>query len=223
MTVLFVHGAGSAGAAAWPHQAAVADPGWQFLTRVGVADDAVRDCGRVLDLLRARGGGHVVASSYGANAALLAAQHEPGAVRSLVLLEPACFDLARGMPAVEEHVAAMTPVFAVADDVSVPDTEFSRLFAAATGMPPPDLPEDELREATRRLRAIRPPWGLGLRDDLRLPVRTLVVTGGERPLYEETAEALVLRGARHVTLQGAGHRVQDDPRVLDVLRQHWAD
>ncbi|MCW2835148.1 MAG: aminoglycoside phosphotransferase family protein [Nocardioides sp.] len=30
-----------------------------------------------------------------------------------VLLEPACFDLARGMPAVEEHVSAMTPVFAV--------------------------------------------------------------------------------------------------------------
>lgn len=222
MTVVFVHGAGTAGADAWPHQAAVAEPGWQFLTRVGVADDALRDCGRVLDLLHAAGGGHVVASSYGANAALLAAQHDPGTVRSVALLEPACFDLARRKPAVEEHLAAMEPVFRVADDASVPDEEFSRLFAAASGMPVPDLPEDQLREATRRLRAIRPPWGVGLRTDLRLPVRTLVVTGGERSLYEETAEALVLHGARHVVLPGASHRVQDDPRLLDVLREHWA-
>lgn len=222
MTVVFVHGSGRAGADAWPHQAAVGAPGWQFLTRVGAADDAVRDGGRVLDLLRAAGGGHVVASSYGANAALLAAQHEPGAVRSVALLEPACFDLARGRPAVDEHVAAMTPVFAVADDASVPDVEFSRRFAAATGMPPPDLPEEQLAEATRRLRAIRPPWGVGLRADLPLPAWTLVVTGGARPLYEQTAEALVVRGARHVTLQGAGHRVQDDPRLLGVLQEHWA-
>lgn len=221
MDVVFVHGSGRAGVEAWPLEAAVAEPGWQFLTRVGPADDALRDCGRVLDLLRAAGGGHVVASSYGANAALLAAQHDAGSVRSLALLEPACFDLARGRPAVDEHVAAMTPVFAVADDAAVPDAEFSRFFADATGTPVPELPEEQLREATRRLRAIRPPWGLGLREDLRLPVRTLVVTGGERPLYEQTAAALVLRGARHVTLEGAGHRVQDDPRLLDALREHW--
>lgn len=221
MDVVFVHGAGRAGADAWPHQAAAAEDGWLFLPREGVADDALRDAGRVLDALRARGGAHVVASSYGANAALLAAQHEPGAVRSLTLLEPACFDLARGRPAVEEHVAAMTPVFAVAGDASVPDREFSRLFAAAMGAEPPDLPADELRSAVERLRALRPPWGLGLRPGLRLPVRTLVVTGGRRPLYEQTAGAMVLLGARHVILEGAGHNVQDDPRVSAVLQEHW--
>ncbi len=220
MDVLFVHGAGREGAAAWPRQAAVAEPGWVFLPREGTADDAARDAGRLLDLLRACGGGHVVAHSYGANAAVLAAQLEPSVVRSLALLEPACFDLARGRPSVEEHIAAMTPVHAVADDASVSAHEFSRRFAAAMGTPVPDLPAEELEAAVARLRALRLPWGVGVRPDVGLPVRTIVATGGWSPLYEETAAALVALGARHVTLDGAGHRVQDDPRVLPTLREH---
>lgn len=222
MDVAFVHGSGRAGADCWPLQSAVAEPGWLFLTREGLADDAARDAGRLLEWLGARGGGHVVAHSYGANAAVLAAQAEPGTVRSLALLEPACFDLARGRPAVEEHVAAMSPAFDVADDPSVSAQEFSRLFALGTGTEPPDVPEDELLASVGRLRALRPPWGIGLRAEQDLPVRTLVVTGRWSPLYEHTAQALVARGARHVTLEGHGHRVQDDPRALDVLREHWS-
>lgn len=221
MDVVFVHGSGRAGAAAWPQQAAAAEPGWWFLPRDGVADDAARDARRLLEWLRARGGGHLVASSYGGNAAVIAAQTDPAAVRSLALLEPACFDLARGMPAVEEHVEAMTPVFEVADDASVSAREFSRRFAAAMGTEPTDVPEEELRASVDRLRALRPPWGVGLRTQQGLPVRTLVVTGGWSPLYDETAEALVALGARHVALDGAGHRLQDDPRVDPLLRQHW--
>jgi pimeloyl-ACP methyl ester carboxylesterase len=76
--------------------------------------------------------GHVVAHSYGANAALLAAQSEPALIRTLTLLEPACFDLARGKPAVEEHIAAMTPVFVAANDPAVSTREFSRLFGLFT-------------------------------------------------------------------------------------------
>ncbi|MCC2322311.1 alpha/beta fold hydrolase [Cellulomonas xiejunii] len=221
MDVVFVHGSGRAGAASWPQQAEAAEPGWLFLTREGVADDAARDAGRLLEWLRARGGGHVVAHSYGANAAVLAAQTEPGLVRSLALLEPACFDLARGNPAVEEHIAAMAPAFEVAADPSVSAREFSRVFAKGMGMEPPDVPEEELFARVSRLRALRPPWGVGLRVEQSLPVGTLVVTGGWSPLYEQTAAALVARGARHVTLEGHGHRVQDDPQALDVLRDHW--
>ncbi|WP_297740499.1 hypothetical protein [Nocardioides sp.] len=61
---------------------------------------------------------------------------------------------------------------------------------------------------------------MGLRPEQGLPVRTLVVTAGWSPLYEETAASLV---ARRLTLQGAGHRVQDDPRVTPALCEHWAD
>lgn len=163
----------------------------------------------------------MVAHSFGANAALLAAQLEPSLVRSLALLEPACFDLARGMPAVEEHISAMAPVLAVADDPTVSTREFSRRFAAAMGMDAPDLPEDELEARVGRLRALSPPWGVGLRSDQALPVRTLVVTGGWDPLYEETAESLVALGAEQVTLEGSGHRVQDHPQCTRVLREHW--
>lgn len=221
--VVFVHGAGTAGAEAWPHQAAVAGAGWFFLPRAGAADDAGQDAGRVLDWLRAAGGGHVVAHSYGANAAVLAAQLEPSLVRSLSLLEPACFDLARGKPAVEEHIAAMTPVFAVAADSSVSARDFSRRFAAGMGVKPPDLPDDELEASVSRLRALRPPWGIGLRAREGLSARTLIITGGWSPLYEETAEALVASGARHLTLAGAGHRIQDDPRTTQMLRKHWSE
>jgi transcriptional regulator GlxA family with amidase domain len=41
------------------------------------------------------------------------------------------------MPAVEEHIATMTPVFAAADDPSVSTREFSRRFAAVMGTSPP--------------------------------------------------------------------------------------
>jgi pimeloyl-ACP methyl ester carboxylesterase len=217
--VVFVHGAGRAGSDAWPQQAAArqARPGglWHFLPRGQDGDDAGRDAQRVLVRLRAGGGGHVVAHSYGGNAALLAAGQEPDLVRSLVLFEPACLDLARGGPAVEEHIAAMAPVFDVADDLSVSAREFSARFAAATGTEPPRLPERELEEAVARLRGLRPPWGTGLQP--RLPVPTLVVTGGWSELYEEIARALVALGARHVVLSGRGHRVQDHPDASRLL------
>ena len=37
------------------------------------------------------------------------------------------------------------------------------------------------------------------------------VTGGSRPLFEQTAEALERLGATRLVLPGAAHRVQDDP------------
>lgn len=177
MRVVFVHGAGSAGAAAWPTQAAECErdhSDWKFLARADAGDDAERDALRVLEHLRFGGGGHVVAHSYGANAALLAAESEPESVRTLTLLEPACFDLARGIPAVEKHIVAMTPVFEAARDPSVSAREFLRLFALGMGFDPPDLPEDELEARVGRLRTLRPPWGLGLE---RLAAPTFVLTG----------------------------------------------
>ena len=217
-----VHGAGSAtGADAWPLQAG--EPGWHFLARSPEGDHAARDAGRVLDLLRATGGGHVVAHSYGANAALLAGLREPGLVRSLALLEPACFDLARGMPAVEAHVAAMASAFDVADDPSVSGREFFERFASGMGFPPPPSWSEELEANAARLRRLAPPWGVGLRPEDGLPVRTLVLTAPSSALYAETAASLADLGAVHLTVEGAGHRVQDDPRTTALLRDFWQD
>jgi NAD(P)-dependent dehydrogenase (short-subunit alcohol dehydrogenase family) len=52
-------------------------------------------------------------------------------------------------------------------------------------------------------------------------VRTVVVTGGARALYDETASALADLGADVRVLAGAGHRVQDDPRTTALLREVW--
>lgn len=154
MTVVFLHGAGRAGADGWPLQAARREPNWVFLDRAPEGDHAEHDAERILGELRPSAPGHVVATSYGGNAAIIAAQRHPELGSSLTLFEPACFDLARGKPAVEEHIAAMDPVYAVADDPDVSAREFSLRFAAAMGTEPPDLPDDELEETVTRLRHI---------------------------------------------------------------------
>ncbi len=220
-SVVFVHGAGGAGPDAWPLQARAAPNGWFFLPRIGPADDVGRDAGRILDQLRVAEGGHVVAHSYGANTAVMAAQLEPSLVWSLALLEPACFDLARGMPAVESHIAAMTPVFEAADDPLVSTRKFSARFAAAMGAEPPHVPDHLLEAPVARLRAMRPPWGHGLESEHALPVRTLVLTSGRTAMYEEAARALEAQGARHLILDAARHRIQDHPQVPKALRDFW--
>lgn len=223
VAAVFVHGAGKSGTSAWPLQAEDAEVGWHFLDRGPGGDSAARDARRILDMLSSTGGGHLVAHSYGANAAILASQREPGLVLSLALLEPASFDLARGRPAVEAHVCDMTPVFDVAHDPSVSMREFSLRFAAAMGFEPDPSwsAEDEVRVG--RLRDLQPPWGVGLRPEAGLPVRTLVLTGGSRALYEDTAQSLGVLGATHRIVDGAGHRVQDHPLTTGVLREFWAD
>jgi pimeloyl-ACP methyl ester carboxylesterase len=219
--VVFLHGAGRAGAEGWPLHGGDPRPEWVFLDRTAEGDDPERDAARIVDTLSQRGRGHVVASSYGACAGVLATQRRPDLVTSLALCEPACFDLARGRPAVEEHIVAMEPVYAVAGDPSISAREFSDLFAAAMGSEPLQLPDDVLEREVARLRRLRPPWETGIDRDSGLPVRTLVVTGGWSPLYDETAEALASLGADTVELPGAGHGVHRDPRILPLLEELW--
>jgi pimeloyl-ACP methyl ester carboxylesterase len=218
---VFIHGAGRAGRDAWPNQAALGNAGWHFLERHPEGDDADRDAERVSRLLSQIGGGHVVAHSYGAIAALLAAATSPDLVASLALVEPACFDLARGMPAVEAHITAMGPVFAAAKDPSLSPLEFSRLFAEGMGVEPPDLPRSVLEARVGRLRELRPPWGTRVTCVRELSTPTLVLTGGWSPLYEQTAESLVRLGAVHRVLRGHGHRAQDHPDATEAVSAAW--
>ena len=43
---------------------------------------------------------------------------------------------------------------------------------------------------------------------------------GCNPLYEETTTSLAVLGAHHLTLEGAGHHVPDDPRAMAARREH---
>jgi pimeloyl-ACP methyl ester carboxylesterase len=196
-----------------------------FLERVAERDDPYRDAERVLAAL-GEPGGHVVAQSYGAIAALLAVARAPESVWSLLLCEPACVSVARGRPAVEAHIRSLAPVFAVAEDRSVSDEEFARRFgasfASAHGAPSSDVSPDVLRAQGRRLRANIPPWAVTVPTEVVAIVPTLVVTGGREDMYGEIASALVGAGAQHLVVPGHGHRPQDDPHALSWLTTFWS-
>lgn len=118
--VVFVHGAGSFGAAAWPRQHGMAlayDA--LFLRRLGCdpaaepagpagpsfAGDAAIILRSLQDDGRGASGGHVVAHAQGAIPAMLAAVERPDLVQSLVLVEPACLSLTADLPATTAHRA----------------------------------------------------------------------------------------------------------------------
>lgn len=222
--VVFVPGSGRSGASAWPGQAAAVDlRRWpcRFLDLTGLAEpDEQRDA-----VLGALGdAAHVVAHSTGAVPALRAAERSPGVVRSLALLEPAAFSAARGGPAVEAHVAAMSAVFADAANPRVRDGQFAVRFLTALGAPGAaiaDPGDPSLRSLGRRLRRSTPPWDVPLDRAVLSSVPTIVVTGGWSVLYEEVADALAAAGVRRRVLAGYGYRVQDHPDLNAVLQEHW--
>lgn len=234
--VVFVHGAGSFGAAAWPKQHGMAlayDA--LFLRRHGfdalaepLETDFAADAAIVLQALaddgRGEAGGHVVAHSQGAIAAMMAAVERPDLVKSLTLVEPACLSLTAELPATAAHRALMQPLFDVRHSLSDEDfqREFvRRVFAAHApvrgSLTPPS--GDDGREA-RRLRLQLPAWEAPLQIVPGVP--TLVLTGGWEPLYEEIAGYLRETGALHRTAPG-GHRPQDSKEGDRAIRSFIAE
>lgn len=218
--VVFVHGAGTFGAAAWPRQHGLSlDFDCLFVRRHGFSStdepeptDFLRDQEIVLESLGA--GGHLVAHSQGAVAAMMAAVEHPELVRTLVLVEPACFSLTADLPATAAHIARMTPVFAGRSVMS--DEEYLRAFVRPAFDSDARIPTtaEERRSATR-LRLQSPPWDAPL--DIVPGVPTLVLTGGWEPLYEEVAEYLSTTGAVHRVVPG-GHRPHDSAEGDALIR-----
>jgi pimeloyl-ACP methyl ester carboxylesterase len=234
--VVFVHGAGSFGAAAWPKQHGMAlayDA--LFLRRHGfdalaepLETDFAADAAIVLQALaddgRGEAGGHVVAHSQGAIAAMMAAVERPDLVQSLTLVEPACLSLTAELPATAAHRALMQPLFDVRHNLSDEDfqREFVRRVFAAHAPVRGSLAApagDDGREA-RRLRLQAPTWEAPLQIVPGVP--TLVLTGGWEPLYEEIAGYLRETGALHRTAPG-GHRPQDSKEGDRAIRSFIAE
>ncbi|MCU1552574.1 MAG: alpha/beta fold hydrolase [Arthrobacter sp.] len=237
--VVFVHGAGSFGAAAWPKQHGMAlSYDALFLRRHGfdaVADplesdfaaDAAIVLGALADDGRGEAGGHVVAHSQGAIAAMMAAVERPDLVQSLTLVEPACLSLTAELPATAAHRALMQPLFDVRQHLGDDDFQaeyIRRAFAVSGPADGPGAPSagptlEQQREA-RRLRLQAPPWEAPLQIVPGVP--TLVLTGGWEPLYEEIAGYLRETGALHRIAAG-GHRPQDSREGDRYLRAFIAD
>ncbi|MGX5718134.1 alpha/beta fold hydrolase [Arthrobacter sp. MAHUQ-56] len=225
--VVFVHGAGSFGAAAWPRQHGMAlSYDALFLRRHGydavaepVESSFAEDTAIVLRSLaddgRGAAGGHVVAHSQGAIAAMMAAVERPDLVHSLTLVEPACLSLTAELPATAAHIGLMQPLFEVRHQLS--DEDFQREFVRrvyATDLQQPATAEE--RRSARRLRLQKPSWEAPLHIVPGVP--TLVLTGGWEPLYEEIAGYLRETGALHRVAAG-GHRPHDSPDGDHAIRQ----
>lgn len=225
--VVFVHGLGSFGAAAWSKQHGMA-LGYDclFLRRHGfdpvaepVESDIAADVAILIDALADSGGGHVVAHEQGAIPAMLAAVDRPDLVFSLSLVEPACLSLTAELPATASHRALMQPLFDVRSQLSDADYEreyFRRAYAAEAG----GLQTPEARRSAQRLRLQAPPWEAPLHIVPGVP--TLVLTGGWEPLYEEIAAYLRETGALHRVAAG-GHRPQDSADGDRFIRSFIAD
>jgi pimeloyl-ACP methyl ester carboxylesterase len=224
--VVFVHGAENFGAAAWPRQHGMAlEFDCLFVRRHGfdpvavpLATDFLADQHILAEALGP--GGHLVAASQGAVAAMMLAVERPELVRSLVLAEPACLSLTEELPATAAHRTRVEPLFARAAELT--DEEFSREFARvvfASDPRPLDTAED--RHRARRLRLQAPAWTAPLKIVPGVP--TLVLTGGWEPLYEEVAEYLAATGAVHRVV-GGGHRPQDTDEgnalIRSFIRRH---
>ncbi len=159
----------------------------------------------------------IVGHSYGATVALRLAMERPGMVRSLTLIEPPLFALARGTPAHEAHMAAMAG-FGTALDAGDRDGA-ARIFQSAMN---PEAPWESLPERARarlagRIERIAEERGVTLDDapGLTLPGRiealglpVLLIEGSAAPpIVRAVHEALAARlpQAQRVMIAGAGH------------------
>ena len=211
--VVLVHGGAFGGPESWQTQLSLADR-WRLVivSRPGydgspaaAGENYLEDTEIIAELLE--DGAHLVAQSYGTLGAMYAAARRPDAVRSLTLVESAASSVARGQPAVDEYERKMRDLVVAHRD---PEEFFRAMFAVIEpGASYPDpLPEHLVSFAARAMGGSLWPW------DADVPVAALrasswpklVVSGGERPVFESVSDALAtaIGGARVVVPGGHG-------------------
>ncbi len=154
-------------------------------------------------------GTHLVGHSYGGVIALLAAARRPELLRSLTVIEPPAFGVARGVPAVDDFIARIGEQWT---NGPRDPGEFLRGFLALVGSstPPGDF-TPELLQGARTLMVERSPAEAVIPFDELAQARfpKLVVSGGHSPAFEAVCDVLEERlGAERAVLPGAGHSVQ---------------
>ena len=154
-------------------------------------------------------GAHLIGHSYGGLGSLLAAAMRPQAVRSLTLIEPPAFRLARGDAAADALAAQLLQL----NETGPRDpAEYANAFISAIGsgiqLPRP-LPSS-LEHTVRILMSGRGPWEAEVPiDELRsAPFPKLVVSGGHHPGLDAICDALERGiGAERAVVRGAGHNI----------------
>ena len=152
---------------------------------------------------------HLVGHSYGGVVALLAAARRPEAIRSLTVIEPPAFAVARGVPAADEFAARIEEHWTHGP---CDPAEFLRGFLSLVGSPsPPGNFTQELLQGARTLMVERSPAEavIPLEELAQALSPKLVVSGAHSPAFEAVCDVLEERlGAERAVLPGAGHSVQ---------------
>jgi pimeloyl-ACP methyl ester carboxylesterase len=154
-------------------------------------------------------GTHLVGHSYGGVVSLLAAARRPESIRSLTVIEPPAFGVARGDPAADEFTERSIRLWR---EGPRDPAEFLRTFLAAVGssVPPGDF-SPPLLQGARTLMVERGPWEaeIPLETLAAAPFPKLVVSGAHHAAFDAVCDVLESRlGAERVVLAGAGHSVQ---------------
>lgn len=175
-------------------------------------DEDANDLARLLD-----NHPHVVAHSYGAVGAVIAAIRDPAHVRSLTLIEPALHPLDDPDTARFKHMGE-----AFLNDGLDTDPAVLREFLHVAGSPVPargPLP-DHVAGAVRRAHGSRSPFEARppLHRLRTASIPSLVASGGHTDVIERNADAVADElGARHVIAKGAGHFVAAAPGFATQL------
>lgn len=224
--IVFVHGGGVGGAMAWQAQWALAAewrlvmparPGYGESPSLGT-EDFERDAVLVADLLQP--GDHLVAHSYGAAVAMLAAARDVTRIASLTLIESGTSDIARDHPDVTAFHYA---VLGLAAHPPARDAEFLRaLFRILEpSRPLPPVLPPPLEAFARHLRHFRFPAEAIVPEAVlkAAPFPKLHVSGGHSAAYEAITDRLAQRlGGERVTVPGGGHLPQQTGQPFnDVL------
>lgn len=155
-------------------------------------------------------GSHLVGFSYGGLIALLAAASNPRRIRSLTLIEPPAFSIARDHPAVRTLIQRLASLYP-SDRYSPEEYRVAFLRAIGGNPPQPLILAAEERQAVLAAMAEAPPWEapLDLRVIAEAPFPKLVVSGAWNEALDAVAAELRRQLRTEVAIiPGAGHTVQ---------------
>src|SRR5690242_8947187 len=162
-------------------------------------------------------GTHLVGHSYGGVISLFAGAWYSERLRSLTVVEPPAFGLARGVPAVDDFVAGGVELWERGP--RDPDA-FLRAFLRSVGSSvPAGSFTPELLQGARTLMVERPPWEADPPLDAlaAAPWPKLVVSGAHSEAFDAVCDVLEERlGAERAVLPGAGHSV---PRLGEPFNE----
>jgi len=153
-------------------------------------------------------GTHLVGHSYGGVISLFAAARYADRLRSLTVVEPPAFRVARGNGAADEFVAGGVELW---ERGSRDPAVFLRAFLTSVGSSiPPGEFSDALLQGARTLMVERGPWEADppLHELAAAPWPKLVVSGAHSKAFDAVCDVLEERlGAERAVLPGAGHSV----------------